>query len=112
MRGMRKSRPDPSRQMRYWELAKRFRAAGYSLVTTLGLPTPASLIEVYPPVAMLGLLQGPRQIPYKTINARASWPDQSLRARRRLLVEQWRAILQRLEHYASGVDFPLPVAPE
>ena len=89
-----------------------FKEAGYHLATTPGFSPLATLIEIYPHVAMLGLMGRPERVPYKTFNTKTYWPHLPAAARRRRLVEEWSAILERLGQYANAIDIALPHSPE
>lgn len=89
-----------------------FKAAGFDLVTMPGKAPAASLVEVYPHVAMLGVMRRAQRVPYKALNTQTYWPGLSALARGQLLIQQWRAILWRLGKYAGAIDVPLPKSPE
>lgn len=93
-------------------LHRGFKAAGFDLVTTRWTMPPASLIEVYPHVALLGLTDRAERVPYKALNTQTYWPGLPPAVRRRKLVNEWQAILWRLAQYVVGIDIPLPENPE
>lgn len=101
------SRPGPTGR----RLMTAFEAAGFPLVTERTASEPA-LIEVYPHVALLGLMNVAQRLPYKVSKSRKYWPEVSAAERKVLLVEQWRAILDRLAKEIDGIDLALPEAPE
>jgi len=91
-------------------LQQGFKAAGFQLVSAAGRtgPVSGSLIEVYPHVAMLGLMRRAERVPYKAFNTQTYWPGLSVRTRRQLLLQEWRSILWRLGKYVGAIDVPLP----
>lgn len=93
-------------------LHRGFTAAGFELVTTRWTMPPASLIEVYPHVALLGLMNRPERVPYKVHKTQTYWPGLPRAVRRRKLVDEWQAIVSRLGRYVEGVDIPLRANPE
>ena len=88
-----------------------FEEEGFSLMTG-GTSPPLALIEVYPHVALLGLMSVEHRLPYKVSRAHKYWPDAMPSQRKVLLVEQWRAILDHLAKEVDNVDLALPQAPE
>ena len=88
-----------------------FSDAGFRLVTQLDSPSPA-LIEVYPHVALLGMMGVPERLPYKAAKSGKYWPGTPLPDRKRRLVQEWRRILDRLEAEIIDIDLALPGAPE
>lgn len=89
-----------------------FKTARYRLATAPGLAPAAALLEVYPHVAMLGLMASAERVPYKAFNTKTYWPQLPAAARRRRLVEEWRTILNQLGQHADAIDVPLPQNPE
>lgn len=85
--------------------------AGFSLATEEGTPSPA-LIEVYPHVALLGMMGVTERLPYKATKTGKYWPGIPLPERKRRLVQEWRHILARLEIDIRDIDLALPRAPE
>jgi len=71
-----------------------------------------SLLEVYPHPALLGLMQVGERVPYKISKRQTYWPGEPTEARKRLLVERWRAILVELAAHIDGIESPLPAYPE
>jgi hypothetical protein len=61
---------------------------------------------------MLGLMARAERVPYKAFNTLTYWPKESMRERRRLLVEEWRTILRRVGQIAGLPEMPLPEHPE
>jgi predicted RNase H-like nuclease len=100
-------RPGPTGR----RLMTAFETAGFPLVTEKAGSMPA-LIEVYPHVALLGLLNVAKRVPYKVSRSRRYWPDATPAERKLLIVEQWRAIIDRLSKEIDGIDLPVPEAPE
>lgn len=86
----------------------------FSLMTTAALDHDSDLIlmEVYPHVALLGLMGVQERVPYKASKAIKYWPHRSAADRRRLLVDAWAAILAGLGTRIAGIDLPLPTDPE
>lgn len=85
--------------------------AGFSLATQAGALSPA-LIEVYPHVALLGMMEVPERLPYKAAKTGKYWPGTPLPERKRRLVQEWSLILERLQNEISDIDLLLPAAPE
>lgn len=90
------------------------RAEHLSLITapTPSDPLPSVLMEVYPHVALLGLMGVEERVPYKASKARKYWPHVAPTDRKRLLVELWAKILTQLRGQIEGIDLPLPTKPE
>lgn len=90
-------------------LVQGFTKAGYAL--RFG-PEPGavsrSLLEVYPHVALLDLMQEKERLAYKCSKSKSYWKDASLPERRRRLLDQWRRIEERLSNQIDGVDLGLP----
>lgn len=84
-----------------------FESAGYALKTEGGGAGPA-LIEVYPHVALLALMEVPKRLPYKAAKSTKYWPGVPLAERKVLLVEEWRAIESRLSKEVDRIHLPLP----
>lgn len=94
------------------QINEAFVKAGFPLVLNEGCPKPA-LIEVYPHVALLKLMHASERLPYKVSKNTSYW-GKGLPAteRKRRLMEQWIAILDRLQHEIDGIEIPLPKDPE
>lgn len=78
-------------------------ACGLPLVTQ-GSPQVPALIEVYPHVSLLRLLDAKYRVAYKVARARKYWPKHSSAERRTMLVGAW----QQIERALEDVLGPLP----
>ncbi|MHB1403543.1 MAG: DUF429 domain-containing protein [Thiobacillus sp.] len=94
------------------QLYEAFVKAGFHLAVDDKCAKPA-LLEVYPHVALLKLMRATERLPYKVSKNRSYW-GKGLPAteRKRRLVEQWIAILGRLQHEIDGIEIPFPKDPE
>jgi predicted RNase H-like nuclease len=92
------------------ELKQKFGEAGFPLRTNIiQLP---GLIEVYPHPALCELAAAPERLPYKVSKVRKYWPNACSLDRRRLLLEQWREILNLLGKQLKGVTENLSLPPQ
>lgn len=104
--------PTPDRPGAVGErLARSFNDAGYALrFRPQEEPGQGpSLIEVYPHVALLALMEADQRLPYKCSKTGTYWRGASLSDRRRNLLEQWRRIEAHLRKVIAGVDLGLPL---
>lgn len=97
------ARPGPTGR----HLCKGFADAGFALATKAGAATPA-LLEVYPHVALLGLTGRNERLPYKTGKTTTYWRGRNIEDRKRLLIGEWRFILDRLARNIDNINLPLP----
>jgi len=86
-------------------LLEGFNAAGYPLATTKS-PTRSAVIEVYPHVALLGLMNRSQRVPYKASKTTSYWRGETLPRRKRLLLDEWNAISHRLMNEIEGISPP------
>lgn len=100
-------RPGPTGE----RLPRALETRGFVLDTHGGCPRPA-LIEVYPHVALLGLMQCDHRLPYKVGKARRYWPGASVAERRRRLLHGWQQVLERLAETIGDMRLPLPPVSE
>lgn len=101
--------PTPDRPGAVGErLARSFSDEGYALRFQPARVGGPSLIEVYPHVALLALMQIGHRLPYKSSKTATYWPGTSLQDRRRNLLAQWRRIEANLRKHIDGVDLGLP----
>lgn len=86
-----------------------FKQAGYELrfETNAGSERPA-LIEVYPHVALLDLMESKERVPYKCGKTGAYWKGLSLDTRREKLLKQWRSVELKLRNHIDNIDLGLP----
>lgn len=84
--------------------------AGFRLATQSGVGR-QTLIEVYPHVALLGMMQLSMRLPYKATKTGKYWPGVTIDERKRRLVQQWQGIIQRLRVDISGIELDLPTDP-
>ncbi|WP_028952323.1 DUF429 domain-containing protein [Synechococcus sp. CC9616] len=92
------------------QLRADFAALGYRLHTT-AVPTPfPALIEVYPHVALLALLERNYRVPYKVSRSLQYWKAESLTPAERIerLLIEFRAIRTGLEAHISGIPEFIP----
>jgi predicted RNase H-like nuclease len=83
---------------------------GYHLQTTEGQPGPGGLIEVYPHVALLALLESQYRVPYKVSRSLQYWRTQHLSVQKRIerLLEEFRRIRDGLAQHIEAINLPLP----
>jgi predicted RNase H-like nuclease len=90
-------------------LRRSFEEAGYPLRTIEAEPT--GLFEVYPHPALVELSKAERRLPYKASKVRSYWPTETPVGRKRLLLAEWRRIVDLLDCRISGVRTLLGVPP-
>jgi predicted RNase H-like nuclease len=84
-------------------------AAGYRLATTATKAgTRGQIVEVYPHTGILDLLGISFRARYKVTKTKRYWPDESIKERRKLLLESQHQILDALAADIEGIDMPLP----
>jgi predicted RNase H-like nuclease len=84
-------------------------ALGYPLACKPTRPgTRPALLEVYPHIALLQLLNEKCRLAYKTSKVRTYWPEQSPLARRAKLLNVWNQIHAALSAHISGFSFTPP----
>jgi predicted RNase H-like nuclease len=93
-------------------ISEGFGQLGYELATA-GKPAgdASRLIEVYPHVAVLKLLEFlgvTRRIPYKVGKSKTYWPNSSLQERKELLLIELAEILRVLRQEICGITLELP----
>jgi predicted RNase H-like nuclease len=94
------------------DLYENFVSSGFPLELNTICPTPA-LIEVYPHVALLDLMNANERLPYKVSKSQKYWGKAcTLPDRKRRLVIQWVGILDRLRQEIDNIDIPLPAEPD
>lgn len=84
-----------------------FAARGYALATARRRPRRA-LLEVFPHATVLGLLDASYRVPYKLARAARYWPARTPAARRRAVVDNWRAIRRALARHVGGIALRFP----
>ena len=89
-------------------------ALGYPLHTSVSEQTGPSLIECYPHVALLALLNRDYRLPYKVSRSGQYWKTETLTRRERIarLLEQFQAIKEGLDQHISGIPAFIPVPAE
>jgi predicted RNase H-like nuclease len=85
-----------------------FSALGFDLLTTTHSTAPKKMIEVYPHVALLRLMNASYRVPYKISKSRQYMPQTPLRERSKLLREEMARILWALHAHISNIDLLLP----
>ena len=85
-------------------------ALGYPLHTSVSEQTGPSLIECYPHVALLALLNRDYRLPYKVSRSGQYWKTETLTRRERIarLLEQFQAIKEGLDQHISGIPAFIP----
>jgi predicted RNase H-like nuclease len=86
---------------------EQFAAEGYSLETHAN-EAPSSLIEVYPHVALLALMNLPYRLAYKGSKSLAYWPDSDRPTRLRNLLDVYGRIQDALSQEIDNINLPLP----
>jgi predicted RNase H-like nuclease len=80
----------------------------YPLHTTGDRPGPGGVIEVYPHVALLALLQVDYRVPYKVSRSQRYWPGLPVPERIRRLLENFKVIRDALSQRIEAITLPLP----
>jgi predicted RNase H-like nuclease len=85
-------------------------AMGYPLHTAADLPGPGGVIEVYPHVALLALLQSDYRVPYKVSRSLRYWKAEHVPASERIrrLLAVFQQIRTALDQHIGGIPLPLP----
>jgi predicted RNase H-like nuclease len=95
--------PNPARPGLFGKnLHDSLRRAGFELRTADQVDI-ASLIEVYPHVALLGLMRCCARVPYKAAKTKKYWNSEGLVQRRKLLLGQWETIVGSLATSIDGI---------
>jgi predicted RNase H-like nuclease len=83
---------------------------GYALRTAMDQPGSGGVIEVYPHVALLALLNRHYRLPYKVSRSQQYWKTEGLSIQQRIerLLEQFQLIHAALAQKISSIDLPLP----
>ncbi len=93
------------------ELHSNFIRSGFSLDVDNSRPSQA-LLEVYPHVALLSLMNATERLPYKASKTLTYWGKAcAIEERKRRLLVQWADILKRLRKNVDGIELPLPSEP-
>lgn len=91
------------------QMQRRLEANRFKLATRLSHQVrPRSIIEVYPHVALLALLQACYRLEYKTSKTTTYWPKAGLQDRIQRLLEVLKRILARLNTQFDRIEFSLP----
>ena len=92
------------------QLRSDFAALGYPLHTSGSDHAAPALIEVYPHVALLALLDRNYRVPYKVSRSGRYWKGEKLTRRERIerLLEQFQAIKDGLDEHISGIPDFIP----
>jgi predicted RNase H-like nuclease len=87
---------------------------GYRLQVAGDQPAPGGLIEVYPHVALLALLNSQYRVPYKVSRSLQYWraEHQSVEERIARLLREFMRIRDGLSQHIDAIDIPLPKATE
>ena len=83
---------------------------GYGLQTVAAQPGPGGLIEVYPHVALLALLESKYRVPYKVSRSLQYWRKEHLCVNERIgrLLEEFGRIRDGLAQHIQAINLPLP----
>lgn len=83
---------------------------GYGLRTAMNQSVAGAVIEVYPHVALLALLNRHYRLPYKVSRSQQYWKTEALSVQQRIerLLIQFQLIHAALAQKISGIDLPLP----
>lgn len=81
---------------------------GYPLHTANHRGSSRGVIEVYPHVALLSLLQRNYRLEYKVSRSQRYWPGMSVQERIHRLLMAFEQIQQALQRSISGIALPLP----
>jgi predicted RNase H-like nuclease len=83
---------------------------GYRLQVAGDRPAPGGLIEVYPHVALLALLERPYRVPYKVSRSLQYWRAEHLPVTERILrlLAEFRRIRDGLAQHIEAINLPLP----
>jgi predicted RNase H-like nuclease len=87
---------------------------GYGLQTVAAQPGPGGLIEVYPHVALLALLESKYRVPYKVSRSLQYWRSEQLSVNERIgrLLEEFGRIRDGLAQQIQDINLPLPQSTE
>jgi predicted RNase H-like nuclease len=83
---------------------------GYALRTAMDQSAAGGVIEVYPHVALLALLNRHYRLPYKVSRSQQYWKTEALSVQQRIerLLAQFQLIHDALVQKISGIDLPMP----
>jgi predicted RNase H-like nuclease len=83
---------------------------GYGLQTAADQPGPGGVIEVYPHVALLALLESKYRVPYKVSRSLQYWRTEHLSVEERIgrLLAEFRRIRDGLAQHIQAINLPLP----
>ena len=87
---------------------------GYGLQTVAAQPGPGGLIEVYPHVALLALLESKYRVPYKVSRSLQYWRKEQLSVNERIgrLLAEFGRIRDGLAQQIQDINLPLPQSTE
>ena len=87
---------------------------GYGLQTVAAQPGPGGLIEVYPHVALLALLESKYRVPYKVSRSLQYWRKEQLSVNERIgrLLAEFGRIRDGLAQQIQHINLPLPQSTE
>lgn len=92
------------------QLSAAFLASGYPVATTAtNAGTLSHLLEVYPPPALLTLMNTNYRYPYKVSKSGRLWPGTNVPVRINHLLQQFGLLLAALNGQIHGINLPLPV---
>lgn len=89
------------------QLTEQFAKAGFPVKAAGDLGCPG-LIEAYPHVALLSLLEASNRVPYKVSKAARYWPGAAIPDRISKLLLKFKEIQQRLHSNFADIDLTLP----
>ena len=91
-------------------LSKDFHEAGFALATeaVLAGTYPRHLIEVYPHLALLKLVNRDFRVPYKVSKSSKYWKGKPIRERIELLIKEFHCILNGLSKHIDGIQLTIP----
>jgi len=83
---------------------------GYGLQTAADQPGHGGLIEVYPHVALLALLESKYRVPYKVSRSQQYWRTEQLSVEERIvrLLAEFRRICDGLDQHIEAINLTLP----
>lgn len=94
------------------EIRDGFDQCGFPLATSPGNLSDHALLETYPHLALLSLLNAQYRVPYKVSKSKKYWRELDLEKRLAKIVENLKEILAKLSQVIVGIDFAVNKNPQ